>query len=65
MKGSYTVLDDGKLHNYTEFDHIPDTFGNLIHFNPDIIPAPHTHQEHLIMESFNSKLKELLQRETK
>jgi len=65
MKGEFDIILDGVIKRYTDFDDIPLVFDNLIRFEPDIIPEPHTEEEHELMETYNDKLKELMSRETK
>jgi hypothetical protein len=65
MKGEFDITIDGAVHRYTNYDDIPMVFDNLIRFEPEIIPEPHTEEQHEIMESYNDKLKELMKRETK
>ena len=50
---------------FHDWNDIPMEFDNLIRFEPEIIPAPHTEEEHEIMESYNDKLQELMKRERK
>ena len=65
MKGEFDIILDGVIKRYTDFDDIPLVFDNLIRFEPEIIPEPHTEEEHELMETYNDKLKELMSRETK
>lgn len=65
MKGEFDITIAGVVHRYTNYDDIPMVFDNLIRFEPEIIPEPHTEEQHEIMESYNDKLKELMKRETK
>lgn len=63
MKGRYVVRDKGELLEYNTFEDIPLVFDHLIAFEPEYTPGPHTHEQHLEMEKFQSLLQELLQRE--
>ena len=65
MKGEFDIILNGVIKRYTDFDDIPLVFDNLIRFEPEIIPEPHTEEEHELMETYNDKLKELMNRETK
>jgi hypothetical protein len=65
MKGEFDIIIDGVAHRYTNYDDIPMVFDNLIRFEPEIIPEPHTEEQHEIMETYNDKLKELMKRETR
>ena len=65
MKGEFDITIDGVVYRYTNYDDIPMVFDNLIRFEPEVIPEPHTEEQHEIMESYNDKLKELMKRETR
>jgi len=65
MKGNFVILLHGVLKHYSDFESIPMSFDNLIRFEPEIIPEPHTEEQHEEMETYNDKLKELMSRETK
>jgi len=65
MKGEFDIILNGVIKRYTDFDDIPLVFDNLIRFEPEIIPEPHTEEEHELMETYNDKLKELMSREIK
>ena len=54
--GHYTVLVDGKVKTYTNWKDIPDSFENIIKFNPTAPPIPHSEEEHKYIESFEDKL---------
>ena len=60
--GEFVIKINGKLERYNKFDDIPNSFEHLISFKPDYPEGPHTEEEHKHMESFNSKLQELLSR---
>ena len=63
MKGEYIIILNGTIHTYTDFDDIPDKIGAVISFNPDYPEPPHTNEEHELIETFNDKLKQLMERE--
>jgi hypothetical protein len=63
MKGRYVVRDCGALVEYTNYESIPLAFDHLISFEPEIIPGPHTYDEHQEMNKFNDMLKQLIKRE--
>lgn len=65
MKGEFDIILNGVITRYTDFDDIPLVFDNLIRFAPEIIPEPHTEEQHEEMETYNDKLKELMKRELK
>jgi uncharacterized Zn-binding protein involved in type VI secretion len=56
---------NGKLNTYENYEDIPKRFDHVIEFAPDIIPGPHTEEEHREMDSWNSKLQDLMKRELK
>lgn len=62
MKGKFVILKDDDYYTYYDFDDIPDSFDNLIEFRPDFIEGPHTEEQHELIDSYPSKLKELLKR---
>jgi hypothetical protein len=64
MNGEFVVSIGNKLHTFTKYEDIPDTFDNLIKFIPKIPEPPHTHEQHEEMSVWNDRLKELLKRET-
>ena len=61
--GTYKVLVRGKVVTYTNWNDIPDSFENMILFDPDAPPPPHTEEDHKYLETFNDKLQELMMRE--
>jgi len=64
MDGEFVVLIKGKLHTFTKYENIPNTFDNLIKFIPKIPEPPHTHEQHEEINSWHNKFKELMTRET-
>ena len=63
--GKYVIMVNGKLNTYENYEDIPKRFDHVIEFAPDIIPGPHTEEEHREMGSWNSKLQDLMKRELK
>ena len=61
----FVILNEGSLLTYDKYDDIPSSFDNLIEFSPDIIPPPHTEDEHRLNAQWESRLQELLKREKK
>ena len=43
---------------------LPQTFDNVIKFLPQIPSEPHTEEQHIEIDSWNDKLKQLMTRET-
>ena len=62
MKGKFVILRNDQYETYYNYDDIPDIFDNLIEFLPEEIPGPHTEEQHHEIETYSSKLKELLKR---
>jgi hypothetical protein len=61
----YVIMLNNRLVTYNNYDEIPERFDHVIKFSPDIIPGPHTEEEHQKMDSWNSKLQALMKRELK
>ena len=60
MKGEFIVMIKGNIHVFNNYDEIPNNFEHLIKFNPNIIPQPHTKEQHDEIETWNIKLKKLM-----
>jgi len=65
MKHKFVVRIDQDLKEYSNYDDIPNEFDNLISFEPVIPPEPHTEEQHEEIEKWNSRLHELMKRETR
>ncbi len=65
MKGEFVILVGSELVTYDNYDDIPMKFDNLISFKPDALEPPHSEEDHKEMETYNTKLQELMKRETK
>ena len=65
MTHKFVVRIDQDLKEYSNYDDIPNEFDNLISFEPVIPPEPHTEEQHEEIEKWNSRLHELMKRETK
>ena len=65
MKGEFVIKVGSKLVTYNNYDDIPMVFDNLISFKPDALEPPHSEEDHKEMETYNTKLQELMKRETK
>lgn len=63
MKGLYKVLLNNEILEFHNIEDIPETFDNLIEFNPEYPLGPHTDEEHAQMDRMTDVLSELLQRE--
>lgn len=65
MAHQFAILIDGKVQVFDNYDDIPETFENVIRFEPEVPPEPHTEEQHHEIEQWNNKLQELLKRETR
>tara|TARA_B100001057_G_scaffold452856_1_gene497151 strand:- start:65 stop:262 length:198 start_codon:yes stop_codon:yes gene_type:complete len=65
MAHQFAILIDGKVQVFDNYDDIPEIFENVIRFEPEVPPEPHTEEQHHEIEQWNSKLQELLKRETR
>lgn len=65
MTHKFVIRIDQDLKEYSNYDDIPNEFDNLIRFEPVIPPEPHTEEQHEEIEKWNSRLHELMKRETK
>jgi hypothetical protein len=61
----YVIMVNGKLNTYENYEDVPKRFDHVIKFLPDVIPEPHTEEEHKEIETYNDKLQELMKRELK
>ena len=65
MAHQFAILIDGKVQVFDNYDDIPETFENVIRFEPEVPPEPHTEEQHHEIEPWNNKLQQLLKRETR
>ena len=65
MAHKFVVRINESFLEFSNYDDIPQEFDNLIRFEPEIPPEPHTEEEHEEIEKWNDKLKILMKRETK
>lgn len=65
MTGKFVILLNGNILEYNNVSDIPDSFDNLIAFEPVYPPEPHTEEQHEEIAMFNSTLQMLMSRETK
>lgn len=65
MAHKFTILLEGKLISYDNYEDIPLEFDNLIEFLPEIPPGPHTDEQHEEIEQWMYKFAQLMKRETK
>ena len=65
MAHKFVILKNGKLETYTDYNKIPKSFDNVIRFEPEVPPEPHTKEQHEDIERWSDRLAELMKRETK
>ena len=65
MAHQFAILIDGKVQVFDNYDDIPEIFENVIRFEPEVPPEPHTEEQHHEIEQWNDKLQQLLRRETR
>ena len=65
MAHQFAILINGKVQVFDNYDDIPETFENVIRFEPEVPPEPHTEEQHHEIEQWNNKLQQLLKRETR
>lgn len=59
----FQVIKNGKLLTFSRYEDIPKSFDNLVSFQPDETPGPHTPEQHDEMASWLPKFQEILKRE--
>ena len=65
MKGEFRIkLHDRSIVVYDNFEDIPDKIYKVLKFIPEYPPSPHSEEEHKLIETFDSKLHELVGRQT-
>jgi hypothetical protein len=62
MDGTFVILNNGVFETYNKFENIPQSFDDVIKFEPKALPPPHTDEEHEEIETYGSKLDELMKR---
>ena len=58
-------LENKEFVTFTDWDDIPEnfTFKHVIKYLPDPIPEPHTEEEHRILEMYQQRLRDLMEKE--
>ena len=56
-------MRDNQILEYTRYEDIPEEFDNVLEFLPEIPPGPHTHEQHVEIDSWPDKFLKLLERE--
>jgi len=64
ITGKFVVRIGRDILIFNNYEEIPESFDNLIEFNPDIPEEPHTEEEHQELDTLNDMLHALLRRET-
>lgn len=65
MAHLFVILNNGVLETYSNFEDIPESYDNLIRFEPEIPEGPHTEEQHEEISSWEERFKQLMSRETK
>ena len=63
MKGEFIIKQGSALVTYDDYDDIPMEFDNIISYKPDAPEPPHSEEDHKKMETYTTKLQELMRRE--
>lgn len=61
LKGEFIIKKNGELLVYHDYDDIPDSFDHVISFKPTVPDAPHGIDEHAEIDTWNEKLKRLME----
>jgi len=59
----FQFIVNGELITYDKYENIPEDFEHVIKFLPDVIPEPHTEEQHEEMAQWNIRLQELMEKE--
>ena len=59
----FHFIVNGELITYNKYQDIPEEFDHVIKFIPDVIPEPHTEEEHEEMAQWNTRLQKLMEKE--
>ena len=57
----FQFIVDGELVAFDKYEDIPKEFEHVIRFIPDVIPEPHTEEDHEEMALWNTRLQELME----
>jgi len=63
MEGEFKVRINNRIFTYNNTNDIPNEIGAVISFKPDYPEPPHTEEQHNYISTFESKLKQLMERE--
>ena len=64
MANLFVILNNGVLEEYSNYEDIPQSFENVITFQPEIPEGPHTEEQHEEIDMWQQRFKELMTRET-
>ena len=59
----FKFIINGELVTFDKYEDVPDEFEHVIKFLPDVIPEPHTEEQHEEMAQWNTRLQELMEKE--
>tara|TARA_Y100000296_G_C5167152_1_gene255310 strand:+ start:547 stop:750 length:204 start_codon:yes stop_codon:yes gene_type:complete len=59
----FQFIINGELVTFDKYEDVPDEFEHVIKFLPDIIPEPHTEEQHEEMAQWNTRLQKLMEKE--
>ena len=59
----FQFIINGELVTFDKYEDIPEEFDHVIKFIPDVIPEPHTEEEHEEMAQWNTRLQKLKEKE--
>lgn len=65
LTGEFVIREGNQLFTYENTADIPLEFDNMIKFNPVVLEAPHTPEQHEEIESYLEVFKEIMKRERK
>jgi hypothetical protein len=63
MRGLYLIKDGVNYMEFHDWNDIPMEFDNLIRFEPEVPPPPHTDEQHEELEMVHNVFKEIILRE--
>ena len=61
MGHRFVIMNDQQLMVFDRFEDIPSKFDHLIEFSPEIPPEPHTHEQHIEIDSWLDKFNYLME----
>ena len=59
----FQFIINGEMVTFDNYEDVPDEFDHVIKFIPDVIPEPHTEEEHEEMAQWNTRLQKLMEKE--